>query len=151
MAGPEDRNSSVVRSLSRIARVSRALNQMVAVTGVVPVVFGLCVRVTQVVVPVVLMSSDAITADDLREYVDYWVMGKRANSTQIVHVPAPESTPDAPQPVCENREASSGKIREWDGWMTKSPAVYPAGYVSLCSGCANLVDSDGSILELDAD
>jgi hypothetical protein len=97
------------------------------------------------------MPTDTITADALREDVDYWVMGKRANSTQIVHVPAPESAPDAPQPVCENRESSSGKIREWDGWMTKSPAVYPAGYVSLCSGCANLVDSDGSILELDAD
>jgi hypothetical protein len=97
------------------------------------------------------MSSDAITADDLREHVDYWVMGKRANSTQIVHVPASESTLDAPQPVCENRKSSSGRIREWDGWMTKSPAVYPAGYVSLCSACARLVDSDDSLLELNTD
>ena len=77
------------------------------------------------------MSSDAITADDLRENGDYWVMGKRANSTQIVHVPAAESTPDAPEPACEDRESSSGKIREWERWMTKSPAVYPSGYVSL--------------------
>ena len=95
------------------------------------------------------MSSNAITADDLREYVDYWVMGKRANSTQIVHVPAPDSTPDAPQPVCEDREFSSGRIREWAGWMAKSPAVYPSDYVSLCQTCASIVDRDDSLLKLD--
>jgi hypothetical protein len=97
------------------------------------------------------MSSDAVTADDLRGHVDYWVMGKRANSTQIVHVPAPESTPDVPQPICEDREFSTGKIREWDGWMVKSPAVYPSGYVSLCTLCAGIVDSSDSLLELDTD
>ena len=78
-------------------------------------------------------------------------MGNRANSSQIVHVPASESTPDAPQPVCEDREFSTGKIREWAGWMTKSPAVYPAGYVSLCQKCADILDNGGSILELDTD
>lgn len=97
------------------------------------------------------MSSDAITAEDLRENVDYWVMGKQAKSTQIVHVPAAESTPDAPEPTCEDRESSSGKIREWDGWMTKSPAVYPSGYVSLCQLCADSVSSDRSLLELESD
>ena len=97
------------------------------------------------------MSSDGIAANDLRETVDYWVMGKRANSTQIVHVPATESTPDAPEPACEDREISSGKIREWDGWMTKSPAVYPPGYVSLCQIYAAAVSSDRSPLELDTD
>ena len=97
------------------------------------------------------MSSDAITVDDLREHVDYWVMGKQANSSQIVHVPAPESTPDAPQPVCEDREFSSGKFREWEGWMIKSPTVYPTGYVSLCQRCAGILDSGDSILELDTD
>lgn len=97
------------------------------------------------------MSCDAITADALRENVDYWVMGKQANSTQIVHVPAAESTSDAPEPACEDRESSSGKIRKWDGWMTKSPAVYPPGYVSLCQLCAETVGSDRSLLELNTD
>ena len=97
------------------------------------------------------MTSDAITADDLRENIDCWVMGKRANSTQIVHVPAAESTLDAPEPACEDRESSSGKIREWDEWITKSPSMYPSGYVSLCQVCADSVSSDRSLLELDRD
>lgn len=97
------------------------------------------------------MSSEAVTADDLREYVDYWVIAKQAHSTQIVHIPAPESTPAAPQPVCEDREFSTRRTREWDGWMDKSPAVYPVGYVSLCTTCAEIVNSDGSLFELESD
>ena len=55
------------------------------------------------------MSLVAITADDLRENVDYWVMRKRANSTQIVHMSVAESTPDAPEPAYEDRNPSRGK------------------------------------------
>jgi hypothetical protein len=91
------------------------------------------------------MSSDAITADNLREHVDHWVVKKRGHGTQIVHMPAPDSTPDAPRPVCEDRELASGRLREWAGWQVKSPAVYPSGYVSLCENCSTIIKRDAHL------
>jgi hypothetical protein len=91
------------------------------------------------------MTPTAITANGLRGNVDYWVIGERGRNSQIVHVPAPESTPDAPQPICENREFSPGRRHNWEGWTTKSPAVYPPGYVSLCKICAGIVDDDDRV------
>lgn len=97
------------------------------------------------------MSSEPITADNLRDYVDYWVVKKGNRSTQIVHLPAPDSTPDAPEPVCEDRELEGGRSHGWAGWKVKSPAVYPSGYVSLCERCSTVMKRDSSIFELNTD
>ena len=97
------------------------------------------------------MPSETITADDLREEIEYWVMKRGGQSRQIVHLPAPDSTLTDPEPVCEDREHSPGRLREWTGWETKSPAVYPSGYVSLCESCSSAVKRDGSLLELEID
>lgn len=88
------------------------------------------------------MSLDAITADDLRDEVDYWVMGKRAHNTQIVHLAAPESTPEAPEPACEKREFGTTGKRDWSGWIRKSTTVYPPGWVSLCQTCAEIAERE---------
>lgn len=97
------------------------------------------------------MSSGTITADGLREDIEYWVMKSGGQNRQIVHLPAPNSTLTDPQPVCEDRKFSSGRLREWTGWETKSPAVYPSGYVSLCKNCSSALKRDSSLLELDTD
>ena len=94
------------------------------------------------------MSSETNTADDFREDIEYWVMKSGGQNRQIVHLPAPDSTLTDPQPMCEDREFSSGRLREWTGWETKSPAVYPSGYVSLCKGCSSALKRDDSLLEL---
>ena len=97
------------------------------------------------------MSSETITADDLREDIEYWVMKSGGQNRQIVHLPAPDSTPTDPEPVCEGREFSPGGRRKWTGWETKSPAVYPSDYVSLCKSCSSALKRDNSLVELDTD
>ena len=71
------------------------------------------------------MSSETVTADDLRGDLEYWVMKSGGQNRQIVHLPAPDSTPTDPKPACEDREFSPGRLREWTGWETKSPVCVP--------------------------
>lgn len=82
--------------------------------------------------------------DALFRRFDVWVRALCSGSgPKKFHLPTPDSDRDrgqeqeqgqerAPRPLCR-RPVASGR------WVTKDPACFPPGWVSLCGDCAEII------------
>jgi hypothetical protein len=72
---------------------------------------------------------------EIREEIEYWVISRSANSREVVHIPADDSTSVDPKPVCELTALSSAQPSQYHGWISKPIEVYPPGYMRICRSC----------------